>query len=201
MGRCSCRGSVLRHRGPACDRGPRRGHRGGLHAGTGDARWPLCTAGEGRPAPAMPPCTPARPAPCPMPCAPSRPTAGSSPSSPCCAALTMTWLHRSPRSATASAACSRRSIPRLTRVVGPRLEHAAVAELLMRHPSPAQLAACGEEQLQRELKPLAPRLYKRLARDIMQALSSRGWWCRARIRPRRQSAPVRTAADPARSAR
>ena len=41
----------------------------------------------------------------------------------------------------------------------------------MRHPSPAQLAACGEEQLQRELKPLAPRLYKRLARDIMQALS------------------------------
>ena len=61
--------------------------------------------------------------------------------------------------------------PALERVVGPRLEHAAVAELLMRHPSPAQLAACGEEQLQRELKPLAPRLYKRLARDIMQALS------------------------------
>ena len=57
--------------------------------------------------------------------------------------------------------------PALELVVGPRLEHVAVAELLMRHPSPAQLAACGEEQLQRELKPLAPRLYKRLAADII----------------------------------
>ena len=91
--------------------------------------------------------------------------------SACCAALMMTWPHRSPRSATASAACSRRSIPRLTRVVGPRLEHAAVAELLMRHPSPAQLSARGEKRLSSELQKLAPRLYKRLARDIMQALS------------------------------
>ena len=61
--------------------------------------------------------------------------------------------------------------PALERVTGPRLGHAAVLELLASHPSPAQLAACGEEQLAAELKALAPRMYRRLARDIMQALS------------------------------
>lgn len=61
--------------------------------------------------------------------------------------------------------------PALERVLGPRLEHQAVIGLLLSHPSPAQLAACGEEQLAEELRPLAPRMYKNLARDIMQALS------------------------------
>ena len=36
-GSCGCRGSALHHRCPATERGPRRGHRGGLPAGTGDA--------------------------------------------------------------------------------------------------------------------------------------------------------------------
>ena len=61
--------------------------------------------------------------------------------------------------------------PALERVLGPRLDHEAVRRLLMRHPSPAQLAARGEKRLSSELQKLAPRMHQRLAADIMQALS------------------------------
>lgn len=54
--------------------------------------------------------------------------------------------------------------PALERVIGPRLDHPAVLELLQRYPSPEKLASLGE-------KKLAPRLGKRLAADIIQALT------------------------------
>ncbi|AIL35447.1 IS110 family transposase [Shigella flexneri] len=58
-----------------------------------------------------------------------------------------------------------------TRVLGPRLEHPAVLDLLQRYPSPEKLASLGEKKLAAQLCKLAPRLGKRLAADIAQALA------------------------------
>ena len=61
--------------------------------------------------------------------------------------------------------------PALERVLGPRLDHPAVLDLLERYPSPAQLAAVSEKQLANRLIKLAPRMGKKLAAEIVQALS------------------------------
>ena len=61
--------------------------------------------------------------------------------------------------------------PALERVLGPRLDHPAVLDLLERYPSPAQLAAVSEKQLANRLVKLAPRMGKGLAAEIVQALS------------------------------
>jgi transposase len=61
--------------------------------------------------------------------------------------------------------------PALERVLGPRLDHPAVLDLLERYPSPAQLAAVSEKQLANRLVKLAPRMGKSLAAEIVQALS------------------------------
>jgi transposase len=61
--------------------------------------------------------------------------------------------------------------PALERVLGPRLDHPAVLDLLERYPSPAQLAAVSEKQLANRLVKLAPRMGKGLATEIVQALS------------------------------
>ncbi|CSF32005.1 transposase [Shigella sonnei] len=61
--------------------------------------------------------------------------------------------------------------PALERVLGPRLEHPAVLDLLQRYPSPEKLASLGEKKLAAQLCKLAPRLGKRLAADIAQALA------------------------------
>ncbi|WP_146705091.1 IS110 family transposase, partial [Shigella flexneri] len=53
--------------------------------------------------------------------------------------------------------------PALERVLGPRLEHPAVLDLLQRYPSPEKLASLGEKKLAAQLCKLAPRLGKRLA--------------------------------------
>ncbi|WP_146704219.1 IS110 family transposase, partial [Shigella flexneri] len=55
--------------------------------------------------------------------------------------------------------------PALERVLGPRLEHPAVLDLLQRYPSPEKLASLGEKKLAAQLCKLAPRLGKRLAAD------------------------------------
>ena len=60
--------------------------------------------------------------------------------------------------------------PALERVLGPRLDHPAVLDLLERYPSPAQLAAVSEKQLANRLVKLAPRMGKGLAAEIVQAL-------------------------------
>jgi transposase len=61
--------------------------------------------------------------------------------------------------------------PALERVLGPRLDHPAVLDLLERYPSPAQLVAVSEKQLANRLVKLAPRMGKGLAAEIVQALS------------------------------
>ena len=61
--------------------------------------------------------------------------------------------------------------PALERVLGPRLDHPAVLDLLERYPSPAALAATGEKTLANRPIKLAPRMGKGLAAEIVQALS------------------------------
>ena len=61
--------------------------------------------------------------------------------------------------------------PALERVLGPRLDHPAVLDLLERHPSPAALAGTSEKTLANRLTKLAPRMGKGLAAEIVQALS------------------------------
>lgn len=61
--------------------------------------------------------------------------------------------------------------PTLERVLGPRLDHPAVLDLLQRYPSPEKLASLGEKKLAAQRCKLAPRLGKRLAADIAQALT------------------------------
>lgn len=61
--------------------------------------------------------------------------------------------------------------PALERVLGPRLDHPAVLDLLQRHPSPASLAAASEKSLANRLCKLAPRMGKGLSHEIWQALS------------------------------
>ncbi|QBP53953.1 IS110 family transposase [Burkholderia pseudomallei] len=61
--------------------------------------------------------------------------------------------------------------PALERVLGPRLDHPAVLDLLERYPSPSALAAANEKTLANRLTKLAPRMGKNLAAEIVQALS------------------------------
>lgn len=61
--------------------------------------------------------------------------------------------------------------PTLERVVGKHLDHPAVVDLLQRYPSPAKLTAAGEKRLGDRLVKLAPRIGRRLASEIIQALS------------------------------
>ena len=60
--------------------------------------------------------------------------------------------------------------PALERVIGPHLDHPAVLDLLQHYPSPAALAAAGEKRIGNRLVKLAPRLGRRLAAEIVQAL-------------------------------
>jgi transposase len=61
--------------------------------------------------------------------------------------------------------------PALERVLGPHLDHPAVLDLLQHYPSPAAMAAAGETRLGNRLTKLAPRMGRRLAAEIKQALS------------------------------
>lgn len=60
--------------------------------------------------------------------------------------------------------------PALERVLGPRLDHPAVLDLLERYPSPTELAAASEKTLANHLTKFAPRMGKNLAAEIVQAL-------------------------------
>ncbi|MCU9951928.1 IS110 family transposase [Burkholderia sp. BKH01] len=61
--------------------------------------------------------------------------------------------------------------PALKRVLGPRLDHPAVLDLLERYPSPAAFAATSEKTLANRVTKLAPRMGKSLAAEIVQALN------------------------------
>lgn len=60
--------------------------------------------------------------------------------------------------------------PALERVLGPKLDHPAVLDLLQKYPSPAALSAVSEKSLVVFLAKRAPRLAKMLAAEIHQAL-------------------------------
>lgn len=60
--------------------------------------------------------------------------------------------------------------PGLERVLGPRLDHPAVLELIRTWPTPATLRAAGRKRVATRLKKLAPRMYDRLTGDIFDAL-------------------------------
>ena len=60
--------------------------------------------------------------------------------------------------------------PALERVLGPRLDHPAICDLLQKYPSPAALAAASEKRLTTHLSKLAPRLAKTLPAEILKAL-------------------------------
>jgi len=61
--------------------------------------------------------------------------------------------------------------PALERVLGPKMQHPAVLDLLQRHPSPQDIQKIGQARLATRLRKLAPRMGEQLATDIMQALS------------------------------
>ena len=61
--------------------------------------------------------------------------------------------------------------PALERVLGPKLDHPALLDLLQKYPSPGALSAASEKRLAAFLAKLAPRLEKTLAGEIHQALS------------------------------
>ena len=61
--------------------------------------------------------------------------------------------------------------PSLERVLGKRIHHPAVLELLGRYGSPQQLHQAGTDQIAAVLKPKAPRMAARLAAAITEALA------------------------------
>lgn len=62
--------------------------------------------------------------------------------------------------------------PGLERVLGPRLDHPAVLDLIRTWPTPAKLRAAGRKRVATRLKKLAPRMYDRLAGEIFTALEA-----------------------------
>jgi transposase len=60
--------------------------------------------------------------------------------------------------------------PSLERVLGPRLDHAAVTHLLERFGSPQALRKAGRRRLVSVLRPKAPRMAERLVNDVFDAL-------------------------------
>ncbi|GAA5227790.1 IS110 family transposase [Paeniglutamicibacter antarcticus] len=62
--------------------------------------------------------------------------------------------------------------PALERVIGPHLDHVAMAELLAKYPSPAALRRAGEARIGALLRKHAPRAWKGWAHEITAALAA-----------------------------
>nr|WP_241245147.1 IS110 family transposase [Microbacterium amylolyticum] len=60
--------------------------------------------------------------------------------------------------------------PALERVIGPRLDHPAILDLMQRWPSPAELRAAGEKRIATRMLKLAPRKARDWAHEIVVAL-------------------------------
>lgn len=60
--------------------------------------------------------------------------------------------------------------PALERVIGPHLDHPAMAELVRKYPTPAQLRRAGRNRVAAYLRKWAPRAGKRWAGEILDAL-------------------------------
>lgn len=63
--------------------------------------------------------------------------------------------------------------PALQRILGPRLAHPAVLDLLRAWPTPEALRHAGRRRLANRLTTLAPRMGERLAEDIIEAWASK----------------------------
>jgi transposase len=61
--------------------------------------------------------------------------------------------------------------PALERIIGPRMDHPAVLDLLQHYPSPQAMKAAGVTRLTTRLTKRAPKIGRRLAEDITAALS------------------------------
>jgi transposase len=61
--------------------------------------------------------------------------------------------------------------PALERVVGPHLDHPAMLDLLQYYPSPAAMKTAGTTRMANRLLKRAPRMGRRLAEEITQALN------------------------------
>ncbi len=62
--------------------------------------------------------------------------------------------------------------PAVERVLGPRLEHAAVRAMLERYPVPTAMRAAGKRRLLRLVQPRAPRMGERLVDELFVALDA-----------------------------
>lgn len=62
--------------------------------------------------------------------------------------------------------------PALERVLGPRLDHPAVLDLIRTWPTPKALRAAGRKRVATRLRKLAPRMYQRLADEVFIALDA-----------------------------
>lgn len=62
--------------------------------------------------------------------------------------------------------------PAVERVLGPRLDHAAVRALLERYPTPSAMRAAGKRRLLRIVQPRAPRMGERLVDELVAALAA-----------------------------
>ncbi|MFC6325145.1 IS110 family transposase [Microbacterium koreense] len=60
--------------------------------------------------------------------------------------------------------------PALERVIGPRLDHPAILDLLQRWPSPVELRAAGEKRIAARMLKLAPRKGHDWAHEVIEAL-------------------------------
>lgn len=67
--------------------------------------------------------------------------------------------------------------PALERVVGPRLAHPAVVDMLSRYPTPAALHEAGRSRVRTRLKKLAPRMAARLADEILTVVDAHPRTC------------------------
>jgi transposase len=62
--------------------------------------------------------------------------------------------------------------PALEQVVGKRLDHPAVLDLLEAYPIPAAMRRAGRARVEAKLKKRAPRLFRSLAADVFEALDA-----------------------------
>lgn len=62
--------------------------------------------------------------------------------------------------------------PAVERVLGPRLEHAAVRAVLVRYPVPSAMRAAGRRRLLGVVEPRAPRMGARLVEELIGALTA-----------------------------
>lgn len=91
----------------------------------------------------------------------------------CCAASTMISVRQMTATSNRIRGLLTQIHPALERIVGPHLDHPAMLDLLQHYPSPAAMKTARITRMATPLLRLAPRMGRRLAEEISQALSER----------------------------